>query len=129
MEKNIVVNASNMSELVRTAFQECLFEEGENTTDRIEVEGITRRFGFHPQRLEEHRELLVDLLEQLPTVFRQGYTFLNICMTKDGTQWTGEQSICELLVCMSIGLKLMEYCMPRELWFILPGGVPYVIVK
>ena len=69
MEKNIVVNASNMSELVRTAFQECLFEEGENTTDRIEVEGITRRFGFHPQRLEEHRELIGDLLEQLPTVF------------------------------------------------------------
>jgi len=50
-------------------------------------------------------------------------------MTKDGTQWTGEQSICELLVCMSIGLKLMEYCMPKELWLILPGGVPYVIVK
>lgn len=129
MEENIVVNASNMSELVRTAFRESLFKEGEDTTSCVKVEGLVRNFGFHPQRLEEHRELVVTLLEQLPPEFKQGYTFLNICMTKDGEQWTGEQPVCELLVCMAIGLKLMEYCMPRDLWFILPGGVPYVMVK
>lgn len=129
MEKNIVVYPSNMSKLVENTFRECLFKDGEETTGCVKVEGLVRNFGFHPQRLEEHRNLIVSLLEQLPPEFKQGYTFLNICMTKDGNQWTGEQTVCELLVCMAIGLKLMEYCMPRELWPILPGGVPYVIVK
>lgn len=127
--ENITITATNMSQLVSTAFMECLFKEGEDTANNVKVEGITSNFCFHPQRLEEQRELVTALLAELPTEFKEGYTFLNFCMNKNGELWTGQHRICEQLIVMAIGLDLMSYCFPREMWFILPGEVPYVIVK
>lgn len=86
-------------------------------------------FELHHQRLEEKRELVTALLAELPAKFKEGYTFLNFCTTKDGEQWTGEHRVCEQLIVMAIGLDLMKYCMPREMWAILPGGVPYIMIK
>ena len=126
---SINVTASNMSELTSNAFMDCLFKEGEDTTNHVKVEGLTSMFGLHPQRLEEKRELVTALLAELPAEFKEGWSFLNLCTTKDGELWTGMHRVCEQLVVMAIGLGLMEYCMPRELWGILPGGVPYLTVK
>lgn len=129
MANNINVTAANMAELTTNAFMDCLFKEGEDTTNYVKVEGLTSMFGLHPQRLEEKRELVTALFSELPANFKEGWTFLNLCITKDGEQWTNMQRICEQLVVMAIGLELMEYCMPREMWAILPGGVPYLIIK
>ena len=129
MANNINVTASNMSELTSNAFMDCLFKKGEDTTNHVEVQGLTNMFGLHPQRLEEKRELVTALLAELPVEFKEGYTFLNLCTTKDGEQWTAMHRVCEQLVVMAIGLGLMEYCLPREMWAILPGGVPYLMIK
>lgn len=129
MATDINVTASNMSELTTEAFMDCLFKEGEDTTNYVKVEGIVNVFGLHPQRLEEKRELVTALLAELPEEFKEGWTFLNLCTTKDGEQWTGMHNVCEQLVVMAIGLGLMEYTMPRAMWVILPGGVPYLTVK
>lgn len=129
MDKNIVINATNMSQLVQEAFQDCLFKDGEDTSNHIKVEGIVQNFGFHPQRLEDKRELITAILAELLPVYKEGYTFLNICETKNGELWSGSHETCELLVVLAIGLGLMEYCFPREMWFVLPGRMPYVIIK
>ena len=129
MANDINVTATNMSELTSNAFMDCLFEEGEDTTNHVKVEGLTSMFGLHPQRLEEKRELVTVLLAELPAEFKEGWSFLNLCTTKDGEQWTDMHLVCEQLVVMAIGLGLMEYCMPREMWVILPGGVPYLMIK
>lgn len=129
MANDINVTATNMSELTSNAFMDCLFEEGEDTTNHVKVEGLTSMFGLHPQRLEEKRELVTALLAELPAEFKEGWSFLNLCTTKDGEQWTDMHLVCEQLVVMAIGLGLMEYCMPREMWVILPGGVPYLMIK
>lgn len=129
MANDIIVTATNMSELTQNAFMDCLFKEGEDTTNHVKVEGITSMFGLHPQRLEEKRELVTAILAKLPEEFKEGWSFLNLCITKDGEQWTGMHRVCEQLVVMAIGLGLMEYCMPREMWMILPGGVPYLKIK
>ena len=129
MEKNIVITATNMSELVSNSFMKCLFKEGEDTSNYVKVEGIMKNFGLHPQRLEEQRELVTAMLAELPVEFKDGWTFLDICTNKNGELWTGEHSVCEQLIVMEIGLNLMDYCFPREMWAILPGGVPYLIVK
>ena len=129
MANDINVTATNMSELTSNAFMDCLFKEGEDTTNHVKVEGLTSMFGLHPQRLEEKRELVTVLLAELPAEFKEGWSFLNLCTTKDGEQWTDMHLVCEQLVVMAIGLGLMEYCMPREMWVILPGGVPYLMIK
>lgn len=129
MANNITVTTTNMSQLTQEAFKDCLYKEGEETTNYVKVEGITATFGFHPQRLEEKRELVTAILAKLPIEFKAGWTFLQLCTTNDGEEWTGQHSICEQLVVMAIGLGLMEYCMPKTMWEILPGGVPYLIIK
>ncbi len=129
MEQNITIDATNMSQLVREAFIDCLFKDGEDTDNHVKVEGIVQNFGFHPQRLEDKRELITAILAELPEVFKKGCTFLNICETKNGELWSGSHETCELLVVLAIGLGLMEYCFPKEIWSNLPGGVPYLIIK
>ena len=127
-KNNISITATNMSELTSKAFMDCLFKEGEDTTNYVKVEGLTCTFRLHPQRLEEKRELVTALLSKLPANYKEGWTFLNLCTTKDGKQWA-DQRVCEQLMVMAIGLGMMKYCMPRTMWAILPGGVPYLIIK
>ncbi len=128
-EEKIVVTPTNMAKLTEEAFMKCLFNEGEDVKNYVEVEGISSDFKFHFQRLEEKRELVKELLRQLPIEFKKGYTFLNFCVTKSGYCWTSEQRIGEQLLVMAIGLKLASYCLPKTMWSIFPGGVPYVIIK
>ena len=128
MAYDINVTASNMYDLTNEAFMDCLFKEGEDKTNYVKVEGIISTFGLHPQRLEDKRELVTALIGELPAEFKEGWSFLKICNTRNGEQWTGEHLTCEKLVVMAIGLGLMQYCMPRELWKFFPGGVPYIVI-
>ena len=84
---------------------------------------------FSPQRLEKKRKLVTELLSKLPTGFKNGYTFLAFCITKNGYCWTSEQRVGEQLLVMAIGLGLAEYCLTKEMWSVFPSGVPYVIIK
>jgi len=76
MANDINVNATNMSKLTNNAFMDCLFKEGEDTTNHVKVEGLTSMFGLHLQRLEEKRELVTALLAELPAEFKEGWSFL-----------------------------------------------------
>ena len=127
--EEIIISAANMSKIVEDAFEECLFKEDEDKSNYVRVEGIMRVFGFHPERLEKQRELVTALLTELPKEFKEGYTFLNFGINKDGRQWSGDYDVFEKLITMAIGLDLMSFCFPRKMWGILPGGVPYVKIK
>jgi hypothetical protein len=98
--------------------------------DAVIVEGVIGRFGFHPGRLESHRQDVTDMLRELPDTFKKrgggGMSFLNMCLTKTGHQW-GEHHDMDDLLCLAIGLKLGEIQVPREMWSALPGGFPYVV--
>ena len=50
MLNNIV---SHMSELTQSAFIDCIFKEGEDTTNCVRIEGISDVFDLHSQRLEK----------------------------------------------------------------------------
>lgn len=119
-------------------FLDCLYREEEIPNPEVAsesavlVEGITGRFGLHPERLESHRDGVRANIAALPDPFFRdsggGWSFLNLCMNKDGQQW-GEHGTMQELVVLAIGLGLASYEMPREMWSVLPGGVPYVVFK
>lgn len=119
-------------------FRNCLYlddeiaDPGKPPEGAVIVQGITANFGFHPGRLETTREKVRGWLDALPDAFKQssggGYSFLGACDDREGNQW-GEHTNMEQLFCLGIGLKLAEYCAPREVWSILPGGMPYIVVK
>lgn len=126
-------------ENVHNTIRDCLYTEeeikatnGKAPEGTIMVEGIMNRFGMHPERLESHREDVKSMLSQLPDEFMRskgdGWSFLNAAVRKDGTQW-GEQPDMEILFCLGMGLNLVKYTLPREMWDTLPGGMPYYTVE
>lgn len=100
-------------------------------TDFVPVEGITKKIGFHPGRLEAARDKIKGMLDELPDEFKQsgggGMSFLNMCMDRHGNQWTGFHAIQEELCLMGMGHGLITFPLDRGMWSVLPGGVPYVM--
>jgi hypothetical protein len=118
--------------VVEAIIKSCLFLEGEDTSDAVVVEGITATFGFHPDRLEERREVIERMLGDLPKEFMVdsggGMSFLQACNDCDGNQWTGFHRRMEELFVLGMAIGKVTYCLPREYWGMLPGGVPYLQV-
>lgn len=123
MNKKHTISAKRIEEI----FRDSLFRDGEDTKDHVIAEGVTCKVGFHPGRLEVHRGEVQGFLNALPPLFTDGWSFLNACVTRDGDQW-GEHRNVEQLLQLGIALKLASWCAPREMWRILPGGMPYVQV-
>jgi hypothetical protein len=127
----------NKAEEVRRILMECLYTEEETNggqevpKDAVLVEGIVNNFGFHPERLEAHREQVRELLNEMPDDFHAGkgggMSFLQMCVDKHGQHWAEHPTLGALLA-LGIGLKMAVFPLPRQVWGILPGGVPYVII-
>ena len=98
--------------------------------DGAVVDGITARYGLDVSGKEEE---IGDILAELPDEFQStkggGWSFLNACNDRDGNQWTGQHSVMEELFCLGIAAGKAKYLMPREMWSVLPGGVPYIVVN
>jgi hypothetical protein len=118
---------------------DCLYNSDEVSGDSevpegaVTAEGILRTYAFHPERLESHREEITAMLKELPEQFKRsgggGWSFLNACDDRNGVQWTGLHLRMEQLFCLGIGLDLVAWALPRDMWAALPGGMPYVVVK
>ena len=126
----------NIAKRVEMILLDSLFRNEEIPADHMPpenavlVEAIVQKFGFHRGRLESHREEVKAILGEMPEKFHistgGGWTFLNLCVDKDGVQW-GEHRDIEALVALAMGLGMASYPMARDLWSGLPGGVPYVV--
>lgn len=73
----------------------------------------------------------MSLLYQLPNEFKKdnggGYSFPYACIDIDGCQW-GEHVDAERLIALGTAIGLVQCPIPREMWKILPMGLPYYII-
>lgn len=121
------------SENVVETVKACLFEtEPEDASKAVIVEGVVGKFGFDPERLKAKETDIVSMLQQLPKEFQQGsgggYSFLGACNRADGVQWTGLHARMDELFCLGLAVGKVKACLPRAMWSVLPGGVPYYVV-
>jgi hypothetical protein len=120
------------AENVHTTFMKCLFSEGESTENYVLGEGCITKVGFHPERLKSNETNISEMLNQLPDEFKKigggGMSFLNMCNDKDGNQWSDLHQTMDELVTMGIASEKASFLMPRDMWNVLPGGMPYVVV-
>ena len=120
------------SENVEKVFVECLFKDGEDTTNHIKAEGVMAKIGFNPERIKLHKKDISDMLKELPEQFQKdtggGWSFLNACNTKSGIQWTGLHQTIDKLLCLGLASETAKILMPREMWAMFPGGMPYFVV-
>jgi hypothetical protein len=97
------------------------------------VKGIRGTWYLDRPTLEANRAEITEMLSQLPDQFKissgGGWTFLNACNDREGNQWTGDHYRMEELLVMGMGLDLVGYLLPRDFWVVLPGGMPYLVVK
>ncbi len=125
------------SQVVRDTFTKCLFKDEEIADKAVVPEGailsrgLTMDVGFHPGRISENRALIIDMLSQLPAEFMKdsggGMSFLNMCNDKEGRHW-GEHRSMEELVHLGQAIGAVTCCVPKPMWTIFPGGMPYYIV-
>lgn len=143
------------SENVKKIFLDCLlsdedmkrmeFPEPEKVTPAlarekglIVVEGVTHTVALNPGPLQRNREDIRSMLDQLRLEFRDrrdvlegaggGWSFLNLCDRRDGTQWTDLHLRMEELVILGEAAGYVQCRIPREMWRLLPGGMPYYVV-
>ena len=124
---------------VRTLFMECLYtkketgelKEGEVPEGCVKGDGIMVGACFHPDRLTKAKPAIKNMLNALPEKFHKttggGWSFLQMCMDKDGRQW-GEHSSMDELLCLGIAAGMASYAMPRESWGMFPGNMPYIVL-
>jgi hypothetical protein len=121
------------AERVNAIFGDVLFKDGEDTTNHIKAEGVMQTFGFNPERLKAHEAEIAEMLDELPDQFKAsaggGWSFLNACDDKHGRQWTGMHATMEQLFALGVGTGKAQLLMPREMWEVLPGGMPYYVVR
>jgi hypothetical protein len=120
------------AENVHHIFMDCLFNDDEEKKDPVVAEGITLSVGFNPVRLKKNEESIYGMLKELPASFQKdsggGMSFLQACEDKDGNQWTGMHQTMQELFLLGLAAGKVQYCLPKELWSALPGGVPYLTV-
>ena len=118
-----------MIEKINKIFRNCLFDKTEEVTDPLMVEGITINVGFNKKKIEDHREEIIDLVDNLHPTFKEGWSFLNMCLNKDNIQWTGSHQTMQELLLLGLAIEKIEYLLPKEMWSILPGEMPYIKIR
>lgn len=133
----IEAEPTEIGEAVRALFMSCLFRDeelradGTPTVEPVIARGLVCDVGFHPARIRAAKEQVRALLFKIATdkflkAKGGGCSFLVLCVDRDGNQWTNLHRTQEQLVQLAIGTGLGGYCVPRESWARLPGGVPYI---
>ena len=126
------LNAKRVNEIVI----DCLFRDNElgDTSKAVLAPCIIHTFGFHPERLEQHKQEIIELLEELPATFKTqgeghggGMSFLNACVDKHDEFW-GEHKDMEALFGLGIAVGYARFVMPPQFWSAFPGGMPYIAV-
>lgn len=123
------------SQNVHDTIKACLFDkapaDGPVPENAVLVHGVVLSFGFDPELLQKQKENIESMLQQLPETFLQtkggGWSFLEAPRRRDGVQW-GEHRDVDELVCLGLAINKVKYCLPREVWSALPGGVPYFLI-
>lgn len=126
MNRIVEITASNMTNIVSDAYFDCQFKGNEDISNLVAVDGLYFNYAFHPKRLEEYRNIVILLLDELPKDIEKGCSYSRISLNKNGEQWTNSTIVIDRLVSLAIGLGLMRFCYARYLWSKLPDGLPYV---
>jgi hypothetical protein len=117
------------TENVKTVFEKCITD---SELGSLIIGGPVHQCMMSKEKLKEEEENIYSMLKQLPDDFMQngggGMSFLNACIRKDGVHW-GEHINIEMLLILGFGINKASYCMPRDMWSILPGGMPYFVVR
>lgn len=114
-------------ENVETVFARCLRNEGEAPLYRGVMLGAYLDVS---EDRENIRLMLGDLPDPFQTEIGGGWSFLNMCVDRRDHQWTGLHQTQDKLVALGLASGHLRFCLEeRDMWSMLPGGMPYIMVE
>ncbi|MCF0059900.1 hypothetical protein MUK70_11675 [Dyadobacter chenwenxiniae] len=117
---------------VREMFEDCSFKEHNNPELLWTIEGVKLKANLHINMLSLKRSEIESMLSELPDSFKSsiggGWSFLNMCITNNEEQWCDLHETMDQLFCLGYGIGKLRFLVPREMWDVLPGGVPYIVI-
>lgn len=117
---------------VETIFNECSVKVNPGDNPAIKTfPGIQDDTKFHLDtvKLASYKDCIIALLLQLPEEFiDDGTSFKYGCLNKNREQWTGIHHVAQKLFLLGMGIDMVCYSMPRKIWKMIPGGLPFFTV-
>lgn len=98
--------------------------------ETIIVSGVNQTIQFSVEYLEHHKDEIRKFVDLLPLEFSEGggWSFMNMVVDRNENQW-GEQIDADNLLVLALATDMAQFLIPEEMWGILPGGMPYVVLK
>lgn len=116
---------------VSRVFDDCI--DNEDGDVEVSADVSIMRLAFRAEKIALHKQEIAAMLMDLPLEYRQsaggGWSFLNACNDRYGTQWTGMQSQMACLFALGLAAGLVTCLIPRDMWGALPGSMPYYMVN
>ncbi len=117
---------------VEKIFVDCL-APNKDTEGAVLIEGVRTKAMFMPDKITEHKAEIIGMLSKFDPTFMQdqggGWSFLNMCVDKNGHQWTDFHLTCDKLICLGLASGTVKFLIEdRKLWKIFPGSMPYIVV-
>lgn len=124
------LSKENVKHVLTTCLQiQSAPESGTESTETVVVQGIANNFVFNKHMLLQEEKHIEELLSDLPEDFKQGSSFMQMYTNREGEQWTGVIQPLEELLALGVAVGKIHYLVPREQWWSLSGGMPYIAVK
>lgn len=130
------MNAILYSERVQKIFTACLHSNVDIYDGMahipVTVDGVLGSVILDQGKLTTYTEEIIAMLNELPREFHDsiggGWSFLQACNDKNGIQWTGLHMDMDKLFILGIAINKVKYILPKELWNVLPGGMPFLVI-
>lgn len=127
IEENIELTQENVTRI----YVECVGRK--ENCDTQPFDGVMHIHNYDMNKVNEHKDQIKSMLWQLPDTFFKskggGWSFLNMCVRRDDYQWTGLHADVERLMTLGMAAGYVSYLLPKNLWHILPGDMPYIVIN
>lgn len=121
---------------VNKIFLFCLFTDEEEYIKAKEngnitmVNGININVGFNKEKVKIYEQEISNILDNLHPTFKEGWSFLNLCLDKNSSEWTSLHKDMQELLLLGLAIDKLEFCIAdKEFWKLMPGNMPYIRVR
>ena len=134
IEKEEQDNRKLTSKRVEEIFRDCLFLEDEikdemPTKEFSVATGVMGKAVFNTEKLNQHKPEILEMIDEVDNI-EKGPHFLNMCVAKDGTLWTGEHAVMDHLMVLGLAAEVLKIPLDisRGEWGnFFPCGMPFII--
>jgi len=122
-----------IAENVTKIFLASIYGNEKSNEQPIIVQGVKTKVALKPSKIEQHKEDIISMVDQLPDAFKEdkggGMPFLELCHDNDGNQWTGLHVIMDQLVVLGQAVDKISFLVERKYWLGISGAMQYLVIK